>query len=59
VPRLPAGIADDGAILAALVRSQDEDSQAEAYRLLVARTIVDEMLYNERADEVILIKHMQ
>jgi DNA-binding NarL/FixJ family response regulator len=56
-PRLPAGIADDGAILAALVRSQDEHSQAEAYRLLVARTIVDEMLYNERADEVILIKH--
>ena len=58
VPRLPAGIADDGAILAELVRSQDESSQAEAYRLLVARTIVDEMFYNERADEVILIKHM-
>ena len=59
VPRLPAGIADDGAILAELVRSQDESSQAEAYRLLVARTIVDEMFYNERADEVILIKHIE
>jgi DNA-binding NarL/FixJ family response regulator len=58
VPRLPAGVADDGALLAELVRSEDESSQAEAYRLLVARTIVDEMFYNERADEVILIKHM-
>ena len=44
-------------MLAELVRSQDERSQAEAYRLLVARTIVDEMFYNERADEVVLIKH--
>jgi CheY-like chemotaxis protein len=58
VPRLPAGIADDGALLAELVRSEDESSQAKAYRLLVARTIVDEMFYNERADEVILIKHL-
>jgi DNA-binding NarL/FixJ family response regulator len=59
MPRLPAGIADDGAILAELVRSEDESIQAEAYRLLVARTIVDEMFYNERADEVILIKHVE
>jgi len=59
VPRLPAGIADDGAVLAELIRSQDESSQAEAYRLLVARTIVDEMFYNERADEVVLIKHLE
>jgi hypothetical protein len=59
MPRLPAGIADDGAILAELVRSEDESIQAEAYRLLVARTIVDEMFYNERADEVILIKHLE
>ncbi|MCU0251169.1 MAG: ATP-binding protein [Vicinamibacterales bacterium] len=59
VPRLPAGIADDGAVLAELIRSKDESSQAEAYRLLVARTIVDEMFYNERADEVVLIKHVE
>jgi hypothetical protein len=58
VPRLPAGIADDGALLAEPVRSGDEGSQAEAYRPLVARTIVDEMFFNERADEVILIKHV-
>jgi len=29
----------------------------ESYRLLVARAVVDEMIYNEHADEVILIKH--
>ena len=27
------------------------------YRLLVARTVVDEMFYNEGASEVVLIKY--
>jgi DNA-binding NarL/FixJ family response regulator len=36
---------------------EDAGGCVEAYRLLVARTIVDEMLYNERANEVLLIKH--
>jgi len=57
VPRLPAGIAEDGTVLAELAGHEDELGGAEAYRLLVARAIVDEMIYNERADEVILIKH--
>jgi DNA-binding NarL/FixJ family response regulator len=42
--------------------TRDEEGgqgNAEAYRLLVARTIVDEMLYNEHGNEVILIKHTQ
>jgi DNA-binding NarL/FixJ family response regulator len=57
MPRLPPLIAEDGAVRRELAASWNQDSQAEEYRLLVARTIVDEMLYNERANEVILIKH--
>ena len=57
VPRLPAGLADDGTLLARLAGLEDGLGGAEAYRLLVARAVVDEMIYNERADEVILIKH--
>jgi DNA-binding NarL/FixJ family response regulator len=57
VPRLPSGIAQDGTVLPELAWHGDELGGAEAYRLLVARAIVDEMIYNERADEVILIKH--
>jgi DNA-binding NarL/FixJ family response regulator/anti-sigma regulatory factor (Ser/Thr protein kinase) len=58
--RLPPGL--DGRTIAEpeFVRHEgDHHGHAEAYRLLVARTIVDEMLYNERADEVILIKHTE
>jgi ActR/RegA family two-component response regulator len=57
--QLPPGF--DGHTVAEpeFVRHEEGDhGYAEAYRLLVARTIVDEMLYNERADEVILIKHL-
>lgn len=57
VPRLPPGIGDDGSVLPGAAGRWDEGSQAEEYRLLVARTIVDEMFYNERADEVVLVKH--
>jgi len=57
VPRLPAGIADGGALFAELDGHEDGLGGVEAYRLLVARAVVDEMIYNERADEVILIKH--
>ena len=57
-PRVPPGIAPDGALLRELVPPQDVISGAAAYRLLVARTVVDELIYNEHADEVILIKHV-
>ena len=55
--RLPAGISDEGTVLPELARSEPEGGAAAEYRLLVARSIVDEMFYNERADEVVLIKH--
>jgi CheY-like chemotaxis protein len=56
--RLPPGF--DGRTIPEpqfVLHEEGDHGYAEAYRLLVARTIVDEMLYNERADEVILIKH--
>ena len=56
-PRLPPGMVAGAPVPREFAARWGEDSQAEEYRLLVARTIVDEMLYNERADEVILIKH--
>lgn len=56
--RLPAGFDAGTTAAAGFVRHEEGDhGYAEAYRLLVARTIVDEMLYNERASEVLLIKH--
>jgi anti-sigma regulatory factor (Ser/Thr protein kinase) len=56
-PRMPPGIAPDGSLLRELVPTQDITGSAAAYRLLVARTVVDEMIYNETKNEVILIKH--
>lgn len=56
-PRVPPGLAPDGSVLRDLVRPQDVLGSPAAYRLLVARTVVDEMIYNETANEVILIKH--
>ena len=56
--QLPPGF--DGRPIAEPASVRHEDGghgYAETYRLLVARTIVDEMLYNETANEVILIKH--
>jgi len=57
-PRLPAGIAEDGTVLPGLAAQQGLLGDAAAYRLLLARTVVDEMFYNEPANEVILIKHV-
>jgi CheY-like chemotaxis protein len=56
-PRLPAGILDDGTVLPALLPYDEASGHAEQYRLLVARTVVDEMFYNEGANEVVLIKY--
>ena len=56
-PRLPAGILDDGTVLPALLPHDEASSRADQYRLLVARTVVDEMFYYEGANEVVLIKY--
>ena len=56
-PRLPAGILDDGTVLPVLLPHDDASGSADQYRLLVARAIVDEMFYNEGANEVVLIKY--
>ncbi len=56
-PRLPAGILDDGTVLPVLLPDDDASRHADQYRLLVARTVVDEMFYNEGANEVVLIKY--
>ncbi len=58
-PRLPAGIAPDGSVLPELAAQSGGLGSPEAYRLLVVRTVLDEMIYNETANEVILIKHTQ
>jgi len=56
-PRLPAGIFDDGTVLPALLPHDEASGRADQYRMLVARTVVDEMFYNEGANEVVLIKY--
>ena len=56
-PCLPAGVLDDGTVLPEQLRHDDANSRADRYRLLVARTVVDEMFYSEGANEVVLIKY--
>ena len=57
-PWLPAGILDDGTVLPVLLPHDEASGRADQYRLLVARTVVDEMFYNEGASEVVLIEHL-
>lgn len=56
-PRLAAGISGDGTVLPGLLPHDDASYRADQYRLLVARTVVDEMFYNEGASEVVLVKY--
>ena len=54
---LPHAAATADPALDALLRREAEGRPSGAFGLLVARTIVDEMLHNERGDEVLLVKH--
>jgi len=56
-PRLPAGILGDGTVLPGLLPHDEASGRADQYRLLVARTVVDEMFYSEGANEVVLVKY--
>jgi DNA-binding NarL/FixJ family response regulator len=54
---LPHAAATKDPAVEALLRREEEGRPSGAFGLLVARTIVDEMLHNERGDEVLLVKH--
>jgi len=56
-PPAPPGSSEHKAAVAELLRREAEGSPTGGFGLLVARTIVDEMIYSEHANQVLLIKH--
>jgi CheY-like chemotaxis protein len=55
-PPGPLADGDDPAV-AELLRPEEKGDATGGFGLLVARTIVDELIYSEHANEVLLIKH--
>jgi anti-sigma regulatory factor (Ser/Thr protein kinase)/CheY-like chemotaxis protein len=58
-PPASPGTAEHEATAAELLRREAAGRPTGGFGLLVARTIVDEMIYSEHANEVLLIKHTQ
>jgi anti-sigma regulatory factor (Ser/Thr protein kinase) len=49
---------DPDAVLATAVRRAERGLRPGGFGMLIVRNVVDELVYNERGNEVILIKHL-
>jgi anti-sigma regulatory factor (Ser/Thr protein kinase)/DNA-binding NarL/FixJ family response regulator len=49
---------DPGSVLAAIENREANGLRSGGFGMLIVRQIVDEMVYNERGNEVLLIKHL-